>query len=58
MISILYFTGDPANTGGITALIFAVYAAFIYLNIKVNFKDDRRSPYLLDPPKFLNRKPK
>lgn len=54
-VSIFYFIGDAANTGGITALIFAVYAAFIYLNIRVNFKDDHKSPFLLDPPKFRNR---
>lgn len=54
-VSIFYFASDFMNTGGITALIFAVYAAFIYLNIRVNFKDDRKSPFLLDPPKFRNR---
>jgi hypothetical protein len=36
MISIFYIKGDWQNTGGITALTFAIYAAFIYLNIKVN----------------------
>lgn len=51
MISIFYFMGDPLNTGGITALIFAVYAAFVYLNIRVNFKENRESPNILDPPK-------
>lgn len=49
MIAIFYFMGDPLNTGGITALIFAVYAAFVYLNIRVNFKDDRQSDGILDP---------
>lgn len=38
MIAIFYFIGDWQNTGGITALIFAVYAAFIYLNIRVNHR--------------------
>lgn len=38
MISIFYFLGDPLNTGGITALTFAIYASFVYLNIKVNHK--------------------
>ena len=47
MISIFYFLGDPLNTGGITALIFAVYAAFVYLNIRVNFKNDKRSDKIL-----------
>lgn len=49
MIAIFYFMGDPLNTGGITALIFAVYAAFIYLNIRVNFKSNKKSTHLLDP---------
>lgn len=51
MIAIFYFMGDPFNTGGITALVFSVYAAFVYLNIRVNFKDDKENPCLLDPPK-------
>lgn len=38
IISILYFIGDWHNTGGITALFLALYAAFIYLNLKVNHK--------------------
>lgn len=55
VVAVFYFAGDWANTGGITALVFAVYAFFIYLNIRVNFKDDRQSPFLLDPPRFRNR---
>lgn len=39
MISIMYFIGDAANTGGITALLMAVYGAFLFLNIRVNFKE-------------------
>ena len=35
-IAVLYFIGDALNTGGITSLTFAVYAAFVYLNIRVN----------------------
>lgn len=35
------------NTGGITALCFAVYAAFIYVNIRVNFKDNKKSTDIL-----------
>jgi hypothetical protein len=50
-VSVFYFAADAASTGGITALVFAVYAMFIYLNIRVNFKDDRTSPFLLDPQK-------
>jgi len=48
MIAIFYFLGDPLNTGGITSLVFALYAAFLYLNLRVNFKDDKESPYILD----------
>src|SRR5688572_25957657 len=42
MIAVFYFWGDWHNTGGITALIFAVYAAFVYLNIRVNYKERGR----------------
>jgi hypothetical protein len=38
-ISIYFFMGDWANTGGITAGLFATYGAFLWLNIRVNFKD-------------------
>lgn len=44
MISIFYFLGDWQNTGGITSLIFAIYAAFIYLNIKVNCHKSKEIP--------------
>lgn len=46
-IAMFYFIGDPLNTGGITALIFAIYAAFVFLNIRVNFKDDKNSDEIL-----------
>jgi hypothetical protein len=36
VIAGFYFVADYMNTGGITSLTFAIYAAFIYLNIKVN----------------------
>lgn len=49
MISVFYFMGDWQNTGGITALIFAVYAAFIYINIRVNFKECKDSDEILHP---------
>lgn len=39
IISLFYFMGDAASTGGITAAVFAVYGAFLWLNIRVNFKD-------------------
>lgn len=41
-IAILYFMGDWQNTGGITSLIFAVYGAFLWVNVRVNFKDRHR----------------
>lgn len=39
IISILYFMGNWRNTGGITAATFALYAAYVYLNIRVNKLD-------------------
>jgi hypothetical protein len=36
IITLMYFAGDIVNTGGITALTFAVYSALVWLNIKVN----------------------
>lgn len=38
MIASFYLLGDIYNTGGITSLTFAIYAVFIYLNVKVNHK--------------------
>jgi len=38
MIAIFYFLGDWRSTAGISSLAFAVYAGFIYLNIKVNYR--------------------
>lgn len=35
-IGIMYLIGDWMNTGGITALTFAIYAAIVWVNIKVN----------------------
>lgn len=49
MISILYFMGDWQNTGGITSLTLAVYGAFIYLNIRTNYKDKPRTTLILGP---------
>lgn len=40
MIAVFYFIGDWMNTGGITSLTFAIYAGFIYLNLRVNFHED------------------
>lgn len=42
MIAIFYFIGDWQNTGGITALSIAVYASFIYLNLKVSHGKNRK----------------
>lgn len=39
IIALMYFMGDWMNTGGITSLIFCVYGGFLWLNIRVNFKD-------------------
>lgn len=49
MIGVMYFAGDPLNTGGVTAIMLAVYAAFVYLNIRTNFKEDTHSERLLRP---------
>ena len=47
LVCILYFMGDFTNTGGITALIIAVYAAVVYLNIRVNFKENPHSDLMM-----------
>ena len=36
IIAIMYFVGDWMNTGGITALTFAIYSGIVWVNIKVN----------------------
>jgi hypothetical protein len=36
IISIMYFMGDWKNTGGITALAFAVYALVVFLALRKN----------------------
>lgn len=36
IIALLYFIGDWHSTGGITSLMFAVYAALVWVNVKVN----------------------
>lgn len=36
IICIFYFMADYQNTGGITALMLAMYCAFIYVNLRVN----------------------
>lgn len=47
MISIFYFMGDPFNTGGITALMLAFYAACVYVNIRVNYKNSKHNNDIL-----------
>jgi hypothetical protein len=44
IISVCYFFGDWQSTGGITALMLAVYAGFVYLNIRVNYKETQELP--------------
>lgn len=42
MMGIFYFIGDWHNTGGLISLGLATYAVFIYLNVRVNYKDDNK----------------
>lgn len=44
LIGVCYFLGDWQSTGGITAIMLSIYAAFVYLNIRVNFKDTKSLP--------------
>ncbi len=44
LIALCYFLGDIGSTGGITSLTFAIYAALVGLNIKINFKDNKKMP--------------
>ena len=48
VIAIMYFLGDPLNTGGITSLMLCVYSVFIYLNLRVNFKNNKDEMHLLE----------
>jgi len=36
VVSLMLFIGDWQSTGGINAMVLAVYSAFIYVNLKVN----------------------
>lgn len=36
IVGLLYLAGDWHNTGGITALFFAAYGAYIFINTKLN----------------------
>lgn len=42
LISLFYFMGDWQNTGGITAGLMGIYGAFLYVNIRVNFKERKQ----------------
>lgn len=44
LIGLCYFLGDWQSTGGITAIMLSVYAGFVYLNIRVNFKETHKLP--------------
>lgn len=44
LIGVCYFLGDWQSTGGITAIMLAVYAGFVYLNIRVNYKESKELP--------------
>ena len=43
IISIFYFIGDSANTGGITALFLAILSTYIYLNCKIQYARDNNT---------------
>jgi hypothetical protein len=47
MIATFYFLGDIYNTGGITSLAIGVYAAYVWLNLRVNFKYGKKSDEIL-----------
>lgn len=47
LICLCYFLGDWQNTGGITALMLAVYASYLYLNVRVNFHGHKKIHSLL-----------
>lgn len=49
MIATFYFWGDWQNTGGITSLVFCVYAAFIYCNVRINYKQRNKAYGILGP---------
>lgn len=36
VVTIMYFIGDWASTGGITSLTFGIYSALVWVNIKLN----------------------
>lgn len=44
LISLCYFFADWQSTGGITGLMLSIYAGFVYLNIRVNYKETRKLP--------------
>ena len=40
-VTLMYFLGDWMSTGGITALVLAIYCGVLYLNFRVNNKKKR-----------------
>jgi hypothetical protein len=44
IVGLCYFLGDWQSTGGITSICIAVYAAFVYLNIRVNYRETKELP--------------
>lgn len=47
IIFVMMVTADIGDPSGVTALVFAVYAGLVGLNIRVNFKDDKKNPKIL-----------
>lgn len=47
MIATFFLMGNAYDPAGITALIFMIYSAFVYLNIRVNYKNDKKSDKIL-----------
>lgn len=52
VIGICYFLGDWHHTGGITAIMIAVYCSFVYLNLRVNrivYEKDGKKVVIYNP---------
>ena len=44
IISLCNFLADWQATGGVTSMMIALYAGFVYLNIRVNYKETQTLP--------------
>lgn len=44
IVGLCYFLANWQGTAGITAMVIAAYAAFVYLNIRVNYKETKHLP--------------